>query len=75
MWPGKFPELNPMENLRGILQRELDSQEPSTSIEQLTEWIKSGSASIPRATLERLVSSLPSQVSKCMAVPGEHIGM
>ena len=75
MWLGKSPDLNPVENLRGILQRKLDSEEPSTSIEQLTEWLKSASANIPRATLERLVSSLPNQVSKCMAVPGEHIGM
>ena len=48
VWPGNTPDLNPWENLRGILQQELDSEEPSASVQQLTERLKSAWAKIAR---------------------------
>ena len=44
--PGNTPDLNPWKNMCEILQQELDSEEPSTSVQQLTEWLKSASAKI-----------------------------
>ena len=72
--PGNTPDLNPRENLRGVLQQELDSEEPSASVQQLTERLKSAWAKSPD-TLELIALSMPSRVAKSVALPGEHIGM
>ena len=45
---GNTPDLNPRENLREILQQELDSERPSTSVQQLTERLKPAWATIAR---------------------------
>ena len=75
VWPGNSPDLNPLENLWEILQQELDNSEPCTTVGQLTESLQSAWANIPRDMLERLVASMPSRVSKCRSLHGEHIGM
>ena len=46
--PGKTPELNSQENLREIVQQELDSEEPSTSVQHPIERMKSVWAKIAR---------------------------
>ena len=59
----------------GIIQQELDNDEPCTIVQQLTERLKSAWANVPRSTLERLASSMPNRVSKCATLRGEHIDM
>ena len=73
--PGSSPDLNTLENLWKLIQQELGSVEPCTSVQQLAERLKSVWASVPWATLKRLVSVMPKRVSKCAALRGEHIGM
>ena len=45
---GNTPDLNLPENLRGILQQELKSEEPSTSVQQLNERLESACVNIVR---------------------------
>ena len=73
-WPGNSPDLNPIENLWGILKAELAETEPCSSTEQLTALLKSAWANIKLSTLRNLVASMPQRVSKCLALKGEHIG-
>ena len=73
-WPGNSPDLNPVENLWGILKQELDAAQPSTSVAELTSRLKMAWANISRSTLERLVESVPQWVSRCLALKGEYVG-
>ena len=69
--PGNIPDLNQRENLRLILQGKLDSEEPSTSVQQPTERLKSGSPD----TLELILLSKPNRVAKIVTLSGELVGM
>ena len=46
--PRNTPGLNPPESLRGIIQQEFDSEEPSTSVQQPNERLKSAWTQIVR---------------------------
>ena len=72
--PRNTPDLNPRENLRGILRQELDSEEPSASVQQLTEQLKSAWAKIARYAGAYCIEHAESG-GKELALPGEHIGM
>ena len=73
-WPGNSPDLNPIENLWGILKAQLNEAEPCSSIEQLTALLKTAWSKIKPSTLRNLVASMPQRVSKCIALRGEYIG-
>ena len=73
-WPGNSPDLNPIENLWGILKAQLNEAEPCSSIEQLTALLKTAWSKIKPSTLQNLVASMPQRVSKCIALRGEYIG-
>ena len=66
--PESSPDLNPLENLKEIIQ-------PCTSVQQLAERLKSVWVNVLWATLKRLVSGTPKLVSECGALCGEHIGV
>ena len=46
--PRNTPDLNTREDLWEVLRQELDSEEPSTNVQQLTERLKSAWAKIAR---------------------------
>ena len=64
--------LNSRENLLGILQQELDIEEPSTSIQQPTEQLKSARAKIGGNAGAYCVERAES-VAKSVALSGELI--
>ena len=58
-WPAKSPDLNPIENLWGILARHLyKNGRQYNSITELTAAIKESWDSIPDETLKNLVNSM-----------------
>ena len=71
---GNTPDLNPRGNLREVIQQELDSEELSTSVQQLTERLKSAWAKIARYAGAYCVEHAESG-GKSVALPGEHIGI
>ena len=73
-WPGNSPDLNPIENLWGILKAELAKAEPCSNVKELTVLLKSAWAMIKPATLQNLVTGMPQGVAKCLAMKREHIG-
>lgn len=65
-WPAKSPDLNPIENLWGILARAVyvNGKQYDTKME-LVKAIKKAWAAIPVSTLENLVQSMK---KRCMEV-------
>ena len=75
IWPPNSPDLNPIENLWGILKAELAKTEPCSNVEQLTTLLKSAWAQTKPETLQNLVASMPRRVAKCLKMKGEYIGL
>ena len=60
-WPSMSPDLNPIEHLWGILKRKVEVRKVS-NIRQLHNLVMEEWKSIPVATCEALVNSIPSRV-------------
>ena len=60
-WPSKSPDMNPIEHLWGILKRNVEVCKVS-NISQLRDVIMEEWKSIPVATCEALVNSMPRRV-------------
>jgi transposase len=63
-WPVQSPDLNPIENLWSIVDRQCKHRRPTTKVE-LFEIIKQAWQNIPQTLLEKLVDSMP---DRCAAV-------
>ena len=60
-WPSMSPDLNPIEHLWGILKRKVEVCKVS-NISQLRDVVMEEWQSIPVATREALVNSMPRRV-------------
>ena len=70
-WPSMSPDLNPIEHLWGILKRKVEVHKVS-SIHQLHDVVIKEWKSIPVATCEALVNSMPRRVKVFLDVDGGH---
>ena len=60
-WPGRFPDLNPIEHLWGILKRKMEVRKVS-NIHRLCDVIMEQWKRTPVATCEALVNSMPKRI-------------
>ena len=71
--PGNSSDLNPIEELWAIVQKDLDKQTPATNLAQLETQLKSAWSRIQPSVLPTLVASMPNRVRKCLLVRGQYI--
>jgi transposase len=71
-WPASSPDLNPIENLWGILKMNVDKRKPTTKDELLTaakeEWTK-----IPFKTIRACIDSMNNRLKLVIDGEGKHI--
>ena len=74
-WPPKSPDLNPMENLWGILARDVydNGKRQFDNLEELKFAIKTSWDSISNTILETLVNSVKDRCMDVLAKNGKHI--
>lgn len=70
-WPSMSPDLNPIEHLWGILKRKVEVRKVS-NIRQLRDVVMEEWKSIPVATCEALVNSMPRRVKAVLDNNGGH---
>ena len=70
-WPSMSPDLNPIEHLWGILKREVEVCKVS-NICQLRDIVMEEWKSIPVATCEALLNSMPRRVKAVLDIDGGH---
>ena len=69
-WPGKSPDLNPIENLWLILKRWADKQKPTNS-DKLQALIKQEWAAISQNVAQKLIDSMPGQIAEVLKKKGQ----
>jgi len=61
-WPSNSPDLNPIENLWGILKRKVDQRRPET-LEELVAASKSEWSLIPLSTVRACIDSMSKRLN------------
>lgn len=68
-WPPQSPDLNPIENLWELIDREVRKKKPS-NLKQLEKIIKLEWESIPLDLIRSLVDSMPSRLKEVISNNG-----
>ncbi len=73
-WPANSPDLNPIENLWGIVKRKMRDTRPNNA-DDLKATVKEPCASIPPQQCHKLITSMPRQIEaviKAKAAPTKY---
>ena len=72
-WPSKSPDLSPIEHLWDVLGRRVYARDPGpANLAQLGAALQEEWRAIPRATIRKLINSMPSRCRECVAQHGGH---
>ena len=71
-WPSNSPDLNPIENLWGIIKRNVEERKPKNLKElemfMIEEWDR-----IPQEIYKNLIASMPARCEQIINIQGERI--
>ncbi len=68
-WPANSPDLNPIENLWGIVKRKMRDTRPNNA-DELKATVKETWASIPPQQCHKLITSMPRQIEAVVKAKG-----
>ncbi len=68
-WPANSPDLNPIENLWGIVKRKMRDTRPNNA-DELKATVKETWASIPPQQCHKLITSMPRRIETVIKVKG-----
>ncbi len=68
-WPANSPDLNPIENLSGIVKREMRDTRPNNA-DELKATVKETWASIPPQQCHKLITSMPRRIEAVIKAKG-----
>ena len=75
IWPPNSPDLNPIENLWGIVKRRVHADgKQYFSKDELWEAIKQAADSIPRSLIRKLTESVNERLFNIIRLNGSHVG-
>ncbi len=68
-WPAKSPDLNPIDNLWGIVKRKMRDTRPNNA-DELKATVKEAWASIPPQQCHKLITSMPRRIEAVIKAKG-----
>ena len=72
-WPAKSRDMSPIEHLWDVLGRSVRARQPQpVNLDDLSVALQEEWQHIPRATIRRLIASMPSRCCACVAARGGH---
>jgi len=71
-WPSNSPDINPIENLWGLLKRNVEKRKPR-NLEDLERYMVEEWEQIPDFVLQNLIDSMPTRCEEVIRLQGERI--